>query len=215
MPSPSEIANLLLTGGTSSSMISPLEAYVAEMAAGAVPYDFCAVRALTKLYQLVPNAPKTMLEACCLLALLHYPSTDFLALSYMISTATKEQVSSLQLMQECAKYLDACQFDKVWTTLELLPHEHHPIVEAYRTQLQAGILRVLALTYKEASLAMVRQVIHGDARDHLSSVGVEAVTDDVVVFCATPENTKRERVFQERVTYATVAEIVRDNWRAQ
>lgn len=206
-PSEAEI-KALLQSSYSPSQVGPLEAYVDAISADDVPYMFDAVRTLVKLYLLFPsthNASKV--SRCFLLAMAQYPGTDLLALTYMVPNAPGA-------ILQCGDLLDACQFQEFWKLYDKMPStdpDLAPIVASSRVQLQRAILSVLALTYQSAPASIVLSCCNAATLKEAETTflhshpAVESVASDRVVFKATTDNTKRQRVFQEGISYPALA----------
>jgi len=219
----SEVRAALLQGSYRPGMIAPLEDYLAAAVAGAAPYVFDAVRTLVKLYQLFPSASaasnrKTKMGQACGLAFLHggADSTDLLALQFLIPAATLQEEPVRTILQ-CAAQTTACQFAEFWQTYERLQNfEADPALAQLARQQTKGrqhaILAVLALSYQRAPLTtVVLKAVHVTSVDEvraLQSPVVASVTDDTVTFVSTPDNTKRQRVFQEGATFTTVSALL-------
>ena len=203
-PSESEILTLLSSQSYSPSSAAPLEEYLAAQVAGEAPYMFDAVRTLVKIYQLFPDTKKDEnIKSACMLALLEYPNTDILALNYLIPPSV--DVSDIQT---CAKQLDACQFTEFWKSLEAISDSKIKAMgQKSVKRFQEAIAQVLALTYQVAPLSVVSKALNTD-KDIASLAVVEKVEGDKVLFVKTSDNTKRERVYQEGVNFATVSSLL-------
>ena len=78
-------------------------------------------------------------------------------------------------------------------------------------QLQRAIVNVLAQTYKSSSLSKVLAALNmssGGALSKLNHPSVESVSGDKVIFVATADNTKRQRVFQEGVNFGAISSMM-------
>jgi hypothetical protein len=94
--------------------------------------------------------------------------------------------------------LDACKFKDFWTTLKELEGNADLKALVKADQIRQGIVDVLALSYRVAPIEVVKVALNVGAVD-ASYTNIESVSATEVVFVATPENTKRSRVFQEGV----------------
>lgn len=199
-PSESEIRTLLSTQSYSPSSVTPLEDFLTAQAAGEVPYLFDAVRTLIKLYQLFPETKNEQhIAAACTLALVEsYPQTDLLALSYMTTVPPE--------IAECAQQLNDCHFAAFWKSFSELPKQD--AARRRRRRLQQAIASVLALTYQRAPLAMVQAALDDNSTNVEDLEAIERVDGDIVVFVATRDNSKRERVYQEGVSFDTVTSLL-------
>jgi translation initiation factor 3 subunit K len=191
------------------------EEYLAAQVSGDAPYIFDAVRTLVKLYQFFPEKKnETNVGHCCMLALLNYPTTDLLALSYMIPTHafTAEPMATIQT---CSEQLDACNFTEFWKTFALLQKSADAAVAGMAKnmegKLQGSILSTLALSYKEAPASVVLTALNVtsvNAVTALNNPTVESITADTVVFLASQDNTKRKRVYQEGVNFTAISSLM-------
>lgn len=214
-PSESDIRKLLTSTSYSPTLVQPLEEYLDAQFHGKAPYYFDAVRTLMKLYQLFPEYSTEEVQArAYLLALLEYPKTDLLALSYMIPQAVlnKEPCAT---MQKCAQHLNSCHFDKFWEVYGNWTNEaafQVPLPRA-ESRLQQAILQVLSLSYKEAPISVVQKALNlSDSASIPASDVVEKVEErdgrNLVLFVATPDNTKRQRVYQEGISFHTISNLL-------
>jgi hypothetical protein len=214
-PTETDIRTLLASQSYSSSSLPQLEAYLAAQASGAAPYLADAVRTTVKLYQLFPEkANQSNTAHACMLAMLEYPHTDLLALSYMIPMDTLE-TEPLQTIVKCSDQLDACQFAEFWKTLAAIASSSDPVLAQMATRavpkLQKSILSILALSYKQAPAAVVRAALNAQNVAHVASLqheAVESVTPELVTFGASPDNTKRKRVYQEGVNFTAISSLM-------
>lgn len=213
-PSESEIMSLA-NGRPSPASIPQLEAHLAAQVAGQAPYLFDSIRALVKHYLIFPSTlNEEKIGQACMLAMVQHPNTDFLALTYMIPTTvmSREPCASIR---SCVDLLDACQFTEFWEQLETLKSfEQEAIANVAKqsvVQLQSSILEVLSRTYREAPADVVIKALNVDSLNAVTAMkhsAVESVSSDSVVFRAVPDNSKRERVFQESVSYSTITNLM-------
>jgi translation initiation factor 3 subunit K len=205
------IQKLLTDSPYSASNQAPLEAYVDAEAKGDAPYFMDANRSLLKLYQFFPqSANESKYALVLLLSLLQFPSTDLLALSYLVPDRIQTTESCATILK-CANLLDACQFEEFWTTLGGIQGDDQckSLASGSTDRLQTTIAEVLALSYRTAALSMVLSALNLKSGDALVNLAcVESVTGDVVTFVATAENTKRNRVFQEGVNFAAISSMM-------
>lgn len=157
----------------------------------------------------------------CLLAMYEYPnSTDLLALSYMIPQmiTLKEPCCTVY---KCAEQLKSCHFDEFWKLYHnSLLNSTDPIVRnvANRSirRIQESILMVLALSYKVAPLHTVQKAcgidVMMDCHDVIyqpkSDSVIESASDQTVIFKPSNDNTKRQRVYQEGVSFGTISTLL-------
>jgi translation initiation factor 3 subunit K len=205
------IQKLLTDSPYSASNQAPLEAYVAAEVKGDAPYFMDANRTLLKLYQFFPqSASESKYALVLLLSLLQFPSTDLLALSYLVPDRIQKTESCATILK-CGNLLDACQFEEFWTTLGGIQGDDQckSLASGSTDRLQSAIAEVLALSYRTAALSMVLSALNLKSGDALVQMAcVESVSGDVVTFVATADNTKRNRVFQEGVNFGAISSMM-------
>ena len=194
----SEIQDLLNSAAYDPNNVSKLEAYVrAQVSAVAssivaseldVQYSFAANRTLVKLYQFFPHLEGeqgiTITALAAFLALLQFPSTDFMALGCLIP----ERVQSLEpcaTLVRCAELLEACQFSDFWPEFRKLGIPEYGAREGETTvsedrkllsnavngtsasnQIRSNMIKILASTYRSAPLSVVLAAL--DLKDEVS-----------------------------------------------
>mmetsp|Transcript_11287 Transcript_11287/g.17232 ORF Transcript_11287/g.17232 Transcript_11287/m.17232 type:complete len:270 (-) Transcript_11287:2201-3010(-) len=194
----SEIQDLLNSAAYDPNNVSKLEAYVrAQVSAVAssivaseldVQYSFTANRTLVKLYQFFPHLEGeqgiTITALAAFLALLQFPSTDFMALGCLIP----ERVQSLEpcaTLVRCAELLEACQFSDFWPEFRKLGIPEYGAREGETTvsedrkllsnavngtsasnQIRSNMIKILASTYRSAPLSVVLAAL--DLKDEAS-----------------------------------------------
>jgi translation initiation factor 3 subunit K len=98
-PSLDEIKSLLDTGYSAASA-PKFEAHVNAQVKGEAPYFFEANRTLLKLYQFFPHLQEDATTArILLLSLLEFPSTDTLALLYIVSERVQTSEPSATIIR--------------------------------------------------------------------------------------------------------------------
>ena len=233
IPSPAEISNVLSTSVADPTTVTQLESYVraqvnalygpttAAAGVGAEPshpYNFAANRALTKLYQFFPHlADESCTALVLLLALMEYPSTDFMALSYLVPERVQEREPCATL-KRCSDLLEQSQFGTFWVTFRELVINDSASEElkmataspAAVAKIRTNVLGLLGLTYKVAPIdavlsaldlkdaAALQDYVNGDAIAKKIVENVD-VNGGNVVFISREENTKKGRVFKEAV----------------
>lgn len=207
------IEALLAKSPYSASNQGALEAYLDAQAKGESPYFMDANRSLLRIYQFYPqSANPTKVALVLLLALLEFPSTDVLALSYLVpERMQKEEVCAAVI--KCAKLLESCKFTEFWGAFAALSGSDQikSLIGNSTEKLQRAILEVLALTYRTASVSKVTTALNMSSADGISKLNhpsVESVNGDKVVFAATADNTKRNRIFQEGVDFGAIASMM-------
>jgi hypothetical protein len=117
---------------------------------------------------------------------------------------------------KCADQLKACNFAEFWKIYNnSVITISDPVIQTLATQsvsrLQASIMGVLALSYKKAPVDVVKTACNIDSVEVAvvsNSDFVESVTADSVFFKASADNTKRQRVYQEGVSFATISSLL-------
>jgi translation initiation factor 3 subunit K len=214
-PTESEIRSLLAAQSYSANSLPQLEAYLAAVASGQAPYIFDANRTLVKLYQFYPKkSNEKNIAHACMLALLNYPATDLLALSYLIPLATFT-AEPFATIGKCSEQLDSCEFTEFWKTFALLQKSPDAAIQSLAAsavgKLQGSILSTLALSYKQAPALVVLTALNATAVNDISQLKnsvVESVSQDTVVFVASADNTKRKRVYQEGVNFTAISSLM-------
>ena len=198
---------------SSSNLLESLEGYVDAQASGEAVYFMDANRSLLKLYQFAPqNLKEDKVAIILLLTLLEFPSTDLLALRYLVPESVQKTDACSSILS-CSALLDACKFTDFWPTFFALGGNDAiiNIVGASKEKMQRAIISVLALTYRTATLSKVLECTNMTSADELTKLGnpcIESVSGDKVSFVATAENTKRTRVFQEGVNFSAIAAMM-------
>jgi hypothetical protein len=111
------------------------------------------------------------------------------------------------LAGSCFELLDACKFKEFWTIFKELEGNADLKAVVKPDQIRQGIVDVLALSYRAAPIEVVKIALNVDSVD-ASYTNVESVSATEVVFVATPDNTKRSRVFQEGVKFSAISSFV-------
>ena len=212
-PTKEAVEALLKKSPYSSSNLESLEAYVDAQASGEAVYFMDANRSLLKLYQFAPqNLKDDKVAVILLLALLEFPSTDLLALRYLVPERVQKTEACSSILS-CSALLDACKFTEFWPAFLALGGNDAiaTIVGASKEKMQRAIVSVLALTYRTSTLSKVLECTNMTSGDELTKLGhpcIESVVGDKVLFVATAENTKRTRVFQEGVNFSAIAAMM-------
>jgi len=231
-PSHEEVLALLTDSAYNPAIVPQLEAYAKSQvetlylsSGGNGSYSFDANRTLAKLYQFFPHlADNSNYSLIMLLTLLEFPSTDFSALGCLIPERVQETEPAATLVR-CSDLLEQCQFAEFWTTFRplVLSEEAPELLKssvaspAAVGKLRSSILSLLASAYRTAPISVVLPALDMKETSELSNFisgnettkGVlETVEGEKVVFCATVNNTKRDRVFKEGVNFAAVSAMI-------
>ena len=143
------------------------------------------------------------------------PLHCYKTLSFSSSTcwSSAARRALIDLASKCSKLLESCKFTEFWTAVGAIEGDDmlKNLVKNSTQKMQSAILGVLALTYKSASVAKVSEALNGcnaEAISKLNHPSVESVEGDKVIFVASSENTKRNRVFQEGVDFGAIASMM-------
>lgn len=102
-PSSDEVAKLLATQAYSPDIVPQLADYARAQAEGKAPYNFDANRTLIKLYTFFPHLEdENTIAIVLLLSLIEYPSTDTLALSYLVPDRVQNREPCATIMRYVA-----------------------------------------------------------------------------------------------------------------
>ncbi len=106
--------------------------------------------------------------------------------------------------------MDACNFKDFWILFKDLQGGNADLKALVHAddQLRQGIVDVLALSYRAAPLDVVKVALNVDTVDVAAYPKVESVSATQVLFVATPDNTKRSRVFQEGLKFSAISSFV-------
>ena len=215
-PTLDTIKALLAQSPYSTSNQAQLEAYVEAQAAGEAPYYMDANRSLLKIYQFVPqNSNEAKISMIFLLSLLEFPSTDSLALSYLLPERMAKVEPTASILH-CADLLGSCKFGEFWKAFGGISESDGKLKALLDSnkgteRLQRAIVNALALSYRTAPLSTVLvalNVTSGDEIRRLNHSSVESVTAETVSFVPTADNTKRNRVFQEGVNFSAISSLM-------
>ena len=206
-----EIHTLLLSSAHDPASCPALEAYVRAqvsavasplLAASALPdvrYSFDANRTLVKLYQCHPHlegaAGRTLTAHAAFLALLRFPSTDFLALMCLVPERVQAAEPTATLVR-CAELLEAGRCAAFWPEFRRLGIPEYgagdgEAVSADRRLLSDAVngptaadavrttaLRMLARTYRRAPLATVLAALDLKDEEALVAFGAKVTTEE-------------------------------------
>lgn len=141
---------------------------------------------------------------------------------------TPNPIISIQINKQnsCADLLETCQFSQFWQSVSQISSDANSDLskvistKSAESKFRAGILKLLALTYTTAPLAVVLSSLKLESSfaltDFLNEKGneecqkiVKAVKEgECVDFVLTKDNTKRTNVFKEGVGFDAIASII-------
>lgn len=145
--------------------VPQLEEYLDEQVQSGT-YDFEANKALLKLYQFFPDLCKPEIVALMLAkALMNAPSTDFMALMYIVppSVHRSEPVSSLK---RGADSLETAQFVDFWQTCA--EGDMPPLIETvpgFTKHIRVFIVHTLATTFQSVARQNLEQCLDLDGAE--------------------------------------------------
>eukprot|EP00542_Grammatophora_oceanica_P019356 CAMPEP_0194033454 /NCGR_PEP_ID=MMETSP0009_2-20130614/6146_1 /TAXON_ID=210454 /ORGANISM="Grammatophora oceanica, Strain CCMP 410" /LENGTH=209 /DNA_ID=CAMNT_0038674153 /DNA_START=72 /DNA_END=701 /DNA_ORIENTATION=+ len=198
-----DVTKISKENGYDPYVLPKLEEYVEASLAGSTPYCHDCNRAVVKLYNFRPDLAKEEIYTQVLtLAMTAYPSTDLLQITSLVPEAVQSTEPASTVLR-CAGLLEAAKFSEFWKAYEELPTKP----KGSDAQLRAAILGVLALTCREAPLGLVQAAVPGESNVASHTDIVESVTGDKVIFKATENNTKRNRVFSKGVSFSAVTRL--------
>jgi hypothetical protein len=194
-------------------------------------YSLLANRTLLKIYQYQPQKSDPCMGATVLLlsliASFATTATDALSLVYLLPERIV-RAEPCSTVLKCCRLMDSCQFVEFWKVFRTItpdmfgdgnvPSGDSLAIFMMLAQsdgatllLRRAILQVIALTSKSAPTGKVLAALDLGSVDELQKLNfpcVASVSSDVVVFVATGDNTKRERVFQEGLSYGDISEMM-------
>jgi hypothetical protein len=133
-------------------------------------------------------------------------------------------------IKECFAHLEACQFEKFWASyaiLEKLDPNNSSSITAMTTpaiselaqksvaRMQHAVLHALSFTYQQAPVSVVLAAINAKDASSIQALVdmrkdsvVEKVDATTVTFIPNVYNTKKQRVYQESLSFAAVTNLM-------
>jgi hypothetical protein len=179
-----------------------LEAYVTSQLAQKT-YDFSAIKALLKYYQLYYDPTK--IDFVCnslVLTLMRLPSTDFLSVSYLIPTSIVSD-SKIQLIKKCANLLERGKFLEFWEeyTKPSTPETLFSHAAGFVESIRGFILGSLSETFKNIPKTDFQQHLGLNENSIVvfctTNSYIEKIEGDYVVFVGNDENRRKKKLFDE------------------
>lgn len=210
MAGTSELKDLYEKDPYGDATVAKLEAYAKEELAGSSVYDFEANKALVKYYQCFPDKTNVdMLLGVLMMALMHLPATDFLALS-CIAPGTAAQ--SMTAIQELADALTSGRFGPFWGSMGAIKGKAY-MPKDFEAKVRAYILTSVQRTFTNISRAQVETMLGlsgGDLEKLLSaSAVVRESKPDIIVFSPCTENQKSGAKFDETLSFDDVLKVMK------
>jgi hypothetical protein len=135
------------------TLISALELYLQQQLHDISLYDFLANKSLLKLYQCYPDQLKINIVTQILqLALMKLPSTDFMALTYLLPSKLISTNSQLKIFMNFVCLLETGKFSEFWSEYS----QNKALITnsvAFENLIREFILGTISLTFHDLSLA--------------------------------------------------------------
>lgn len=131
-------------------------------------------------------------------------------------------------IKECFAHLEACQFTKFWASYALLEKNDSTTTTTTTTpaiaelarksvgRMQQAVLHVLSFTYQQAPVTVVLSALNAP-EDSIQAIRgllvrkdsvVDQVNETTVTFIPNVYNTKKQRVYQESLSFAAVTNLM-------
>jgi hypothetical protein len=186
------VANAIETAPYEAATASLLEGYVAKQLASGT-YDFAANKALLKQYQAAGTAASNLdaVTDVLLLSLMRLPSTDYLALSYLLPGKITD-CEKLTLIQKFAEFVEKAQYSNFWAEYaKSSPLVAHAV--GFENALRNAIVQNISNTFRDIETSVLAPMLglDGEALNSFlsSSPVVESVSANAIRFKANEENT--------------------------
>ncbi len=213
-----QITNLVENFAYDVSTGAKLEAHVVSQLSQKT-YDFLANKALLKNYQV--NNDILKVDFVCnvlILSLMRLPSTDFLAITYLIPTKLITN-SNVMLIQKCADFLERGKFHQFWEEYVTAPETLFSQANGFVDFIRLFILSNLRDTFKNIPKTLFQQQLglnessivsfceSNKLIDKVSDSQVKSSTTDIlsqiagddVVFVSNDENQNKSQQFDENL----------------
>ena len=196
-----QIANLLEIAPYDVPTGAKLEAHVTSQLSQKT-YDFAANKALLKNYQINSvNLKIEFVSNVLILSLMRLPSTDFLALTYLIPTSVVQHESIVRI-KKCADALERGKFHQFWEEYvgsQALFSQANGFVDFIRV----FILSNLRDTFKTLPKNLFQQQLGLNDSSVVSFCEsnklVEKIAGEDIVFASNDENQNKSHQFDENV----------------
>lgn len=189
---PADIIQAIESAPYEAATEALLERYVAtQLSSG--KYDFVANKALLKSYQChaSPAAKLDVITDILVLSLMRMPSTDYLALSYLMPGG-KVTSEKLALLQKYAELMEKSQYKEFWAEYAVSGASFANAV-GFEGAVRECIVLNTSCTFRDVDMGVLAPMVglEGAAlKAFLASCKlIEAVTDNSVRFLPNDENT--------------------------
>lgn len=189
---PEALLQMIVGDPFEATTAAALEKHVASQLSSGT-YDFFANKALMKNYQSTSASTSSKLDVLTdilTLSLMRLPSTDYLALSYLLPGKITD-CPKLTLIQKYAEFIEKAQYKQFWEEYAT-SKESFSSAKGFESALRACILTNLSLTFRSVETATLAPML-GLQGDELktflsSSPLVESANETNVKFTANEEN---------------------------
>jgi len=207
MSTPAEVKNALEAAPYDANTAQLLERYVATQLASGT-YDFAANKALMKNYQASSASSGSKMDVLTdvlTLSLMRLPSTDYLALSYLLPGKITD-CPKLVLIQKYAEFLEKAQYKQFWAEYAT-SKESFSRAKGFESSIRNCILMNLSVTFSAVETSTIAPMLGLDGaelKSFLSSAKelVETVTDAIVRLKPNDENQSGGGVAGQVITSA-------------
>lgn len=196
MSTPPEIAHAIDVAPFDAKTEALLEQYVARQLSSGT-YDFVANKALLKCYQChaSPAGKLDVIVEVLVLSLMRLPSTDFLAMSYLVPGGNKSLSTAndkLVLVQKYAELLEKSLYKEFWAEFATSGSTFSNAV-GFEGAMRQCIVLNMSLAFRDVSMEVLVPMM-GLGPDALQAYLkecslVEAVTESSVRFLPNEQNT--------------------------
>jgi hypothetical protein len=128
-------------------------------------------------------------------------------------------------IKECFAHLEACQFEKFWASYAILQkwdtanHSNSSLgsnttptiaelTQKSVARMQQAVLHALSFTYQQAPVSVVLAAINAKDASAIQASVVEKVDETTVTFVPNVYNTKKQRVYQESLSFSAVTHLM-------
>jgi hypothetical protein len=134
------------------ALASALESYLLEQVSETSSYDFIANKSLLKIYQCYPDLLKVeSVQQLLMLALMKLPSTNFMALTYLLPSKLLSVNSQLKVFVTFAGLLENAKFIEFWS--EYSQNKALVTSPTFEKSIRQFILETISLTFRDLPLA--------------------------------------------------------------
>lgn len=207
MSTPVEVQTAINAAPYDANSAQILERYVATQLSSGT-YDFAANKALMKNYQASSASSGSKMDVLTdvlTLSLMRLPSTDYLALSYLLPGKITD-CPKLVLIQKYAEFLEKAQYKQFWAEYAT-SKESFSRAKGFESSIRNCILMNLSVTFSAVETSTIAPMLGLDGAELKSFLSnakelVETVTDAIVRLKPNDENQSGGGVAGQVVTSA-------------